>query len=90
MHADEYENPVHFKSKNLYTFIDGQEWVITESDLGKLFGYEFYDWPSEVPSPYPVESIWDTLAREPDCKKIASNLKSLPLQFLHHFIASTI
>ena len=23
MHTDEYENPVHFKSENLYTFIDG-------------------------------------------------------------------
>ena len=43
-----------------------------------------------MPSPYPVEIIWDTLAREPGCKKIASNLKSPPLQFLHHFIASTI
>ena len=41
MHADEYENPVRFKSDNLYTFIDGQERVITESDLGKLIGCEF-------------------------------------------------
>ena len=88
MHADKYENPVHFKFDNLYTFIDGQERVITESDLGKLLGCEFYDGPSEMPSP--VESIWDTLAREPGCKKMASNLKSLPLRFLHHFIASTI
>ena len=23
MHAAEYENPVHFKSENLYTFING-------------------------------------------------------------------
>ena len=90
MHVDEYENPVHFKSENLYTFIDGQERVITESNLGKLLGCEFYDGPSEMPSPYPVESIWDTLAREPGCKKMASNLKSLPLRFLHHFIASII
>ena len=43
-----------------------------------------------MPNPYHVESIWDTLAREPGCKKIASNLKSLPFPFLHHFIASTI
>ena len=43
-----------------------------------------------MPSPYPIESIWDTLAREPCCKKMASNLKSLPLRFLHHFIASTV
>ena len=54
MHADEYENPMHFKSENLYTFIDGQERIIKESDLGKLLGCEFYDGPSEVPSPYPV------------------------------------
>ena len=90
MHADEYENPVHFRSENLYTFIDGQEWVIKESNLGKLLGCEFYDGPSEMPNPYPIESIQDTLAHEPGCKKMASNLKSLPLQFLHHFIASTI
>ena len=43
-----------------------------------------------MPNPYPVESIWDTLAREPGCKKMASNLKSLLLRFLHHFITSTI
>ena len=43
-----------------------------------------------MPSPYPVESIWDTLARELGCKKIALNLKSLSLRFLYHFIASTI
>ena len=30
------------------------------------------------------------MAREPSCKKVASNLKSLPLRFLHHFIASLI
>ena len=67
-----------------------QERVIKESDLGKVLGCEFYDGPSEVPSSYPVDSIWNTLAREPGCKKIASNLKSLPLRFLHHFIASTV
>ena len=43
-----------------------------------------------MPNPYPVESIWDSLAHEPGCKKMASNLKSLPLRFLHHFIASII
>ena len=43
-----------------------------------------------MPNPYPVESIWVTLAHELGCKKMASNLKSLPLRFLHHFIASTI
>ena len=30
------------------------------------------------------------MAREPGCKKVASNLKSLPIRFLHHFIASII
>ena len=30
------------------------------------------------------------MAREPSCKKVASNLKSLPLRFLHHFIASSV
>ena len=55
-----------------------------------MIGCEFYDGLSELSNPYPVESYWDTLAREPGCKKTASNLKSLPLRFLHHFIASTI
>ena len=90
MHADEYKNHVRFKSNNLYTFIDRKERIITESDLGKLIGCEYYDEPSELPSPYPVESVWDTLARDPGCKKIVSNLKSLPLRFMHHFIASSI
>ena len=89
-HADEYENLMRFKSNNLYTFIDGQERIITELDLGKLIGCEYYGEPSELPSPYPVESVWDTLAHEPGCKKTASNLKFLPLSFLHHFIASSI
>ena len=89
-HADEYENPTRFRSDNLYTFIDGQERIITESNLGKLIGCEFYDGPFELPSLYPVESVWDILALELGCKKTTSNLKSLPLRFLHHFIASTI
>ena len=89
-HANEYENPVRFYSNNLYTFIDGQERVITESDLRKLIGCEFYDGPSKLLSPYPIESVWDTSACEPGCKKTVVNLKSLPLRFLHHFIASTI
>ena len=57
MHANEYENPVRFNSNNLYTFIYRQERIITELDLGKLIGYEYYDEPSELPSPYPVESV---------------------------------
>ena len=64
MHADEYENLVHFRSENLYIFIDGQERIIKELDLGKLIGCEFYDGPSEMSTPYPVESICDTLAHE--------------------------
>ena len=83
-------NMIMLKSNNLYTFIDGQERIITKSDLGKLIGCEYYDEPFELPSPYPVESVWDTLAREPGCKKTTLNMKSLLLRFLHHFIASSI
>ena len=36
IHASEYENLVRFDFDVLYTFIDGQKWVITKSDLGKL------------------------------------------------------
>ena len=77
MHADEYENPMRFKSNNLYTFIDGQERIITKSDLGKLIGCEYYGEPFELLSLYLVESVWDTLAHEPSYKKTVSNLKSL-------------
>ena len=90
IHVEEYENPVCFRHDVLYTYFDGQECVITKSDLGKLLGYEHYENLYETPIPYSVDNVQDTLAREPDCKKVASNLKPLPLQFLHHFIALTI
>ena len=90
IHASEYENLVRFDFDVLYTFIDGQKRVITESDLGKLLGCEFYGELFEAPRHYQTDNVWDTLAREPGCKKVASNLKFLPLRSLHHFIASTI
>ena len=90
IHANEYENPTRFDSDVLYTFIDGQQWIIIEFDFGKLLGCEFYGELFEVPKHYQTDNVWDTLAREPGCKKVASNLKSLPLRFLHHFIVSTI
>ena len=74
----------------MYTFIDGQERVIAKSDLGKLLSCEFYGELFEAPRHYQIDNVWDTLAREPSCKKVASNLKSLPLRFLNHFIASSI
>ena len=87
---DEYENPPRFNHDVLYTFIDEQERVITESDLGKLLGCEFYGELFEVPIHYQIDNVWDTLACEPGCKKLTYNLKSLPLRFLHHFIAFSI
>ena len=45
---------------------------------------------SKLPMHYQTDNVWDTLARKPSCKKMASNLKFLTLRFLHHFIASTI
>ena len=86
----EYENPPTFNHEALYTFIDGRERIITEFDLGKLIGCEFYEDVFKVPKHYQTDNVWDTMAREPGCKKVASNLKSLPLRFLHHFIASSI
>ena len=90
INANEYENPVRFDSDVLYTFIDRQERVITKSNLGKLIGCEYYSELSELPMHYQTDNVWDTLAREPGCKKVASNLKSLSLRFLHHFIAFTV
>ena len=88
--SDKYENPPRFNYDVLYTFIDGHERVITESDLGKLLGCEFYGELFEAPRHYQIDNVWDILAREPGCKKVASNLKSLPLRFLHYFIISSI
>ena len=90
IHAKEYENSVRFDSDVLYTFIDGQERIITEFDLGKLIGCEFYGELSQLPMHYETDNVWDTLTRELGCKKVVSNLKSLSLRFLHHFIASTV
>ena len=58
--------------------------------MGKLIGCEFYGELSELPMHYQTDNVWDTLTRELGCKKVASNLKSLSLRFLHHFIASTV
>ena len=87
---DEYKNLPRFNHEVLYTFIDGHKREIIESDLGKLLGCEFYGDLFEAPKHYQIDNVCDTLAREPGCKKVASNLKSLPLRFLHHFIASSI
>ena len=86
IHTSEYKNPVRFDSNILYTFIDGKKWVITKYDLGKLLGCEYYGELSELLMHYPTDNVWDTLACEPG----ASNLKSVLLRFLHHFIVSTI
>ena len=90
LRSDEYGNPSTFNHATLYIFIDGCERIITESDLGKLIGCEFYGDVFKAPRHYQIDNVWDTMAREPGCKKVASNLKSLPLRFLHHFIASTV
>ena len=89
VHAKGYENLVRFRYDVLYTYFDGQERIIIESDFGKLLGCEHYGQLYEAPNCYPSNNVWDTFVRETGCKKIASNLKSLPLRFLHHFIAST-
>ena len=51
-HANEYENPIRFRSNMLYMFFDGQERY-----LGKLLSHEHYDGRYETPSPYLVESV---------------------------------
>ena len=57
IHASEYENPIRFDFDMLYTFIDGQEWVIIESDLGKLLGCEYYGELSELPMHYQIDNV---------------------------------
>ena len=90
LRSDKYENPPTINHEALHTFIDGHERIITESNLGKLIGCEFYRDVFEALRHYQTDNVWDTMAREPGCKKVAFNLKSLPLRFLHHFIASSI
>ena len=59
--ASEYDNPTRFQDDILYTFFDGQEVIIIESIFKDLLNYKHYDGPYETPSPYPFESVWDTL-----------------------------
>ena len=87
---DEYENLHRFIHEALYIFIVGHERIITKSDLGKLIGCEFYGDVFERPRHYQIDNVYDTMACVPGCKKVASNLKSLPLRFLHHFIAFSV
>ena len=49
LRSDKYENPPTFNHEALYIFIDGRERVITESNLGKLIGCEFYGDVFEAP-----------------------------------------
>ena len=74
LRSDEYENPLRFNFEVLYTFIDGHERIITKSDLGKLIDCEFYGDVFEAPKHYQTDNVWDTMAREPGCKKVASNV----------------
>ena len=89
IHANEYD-PIKFRYVVLYTFFNGKERILSETDLGKLLGCEHYFGPHEAFDHYLSDNVWDTLARQAWSKKIASNLKSLPHKFLHHFIASTV
>ena len=57
IHASEYENRARFDSDVLYTFNDGQERVITESDLGKFLGCEFYGELYELPMHYQTDNV---------------------------------
>ena len=55
--SDEYENPPRFNHDVLYTFIDGHDSVIIESDLGKLLGCEFYGKLFEAPKHYQIDNV---------------------------------
>ena len=87
IHAKENKNPVRFRYNVLYMYFDAQERVIIEFDFGKLLGCEHYGDLYEASNHYPSDNIWDTLAKEPECKKIALNLAAIPAP-LHHFYCS--
>ena len=57
VYAKEYENPIQFHFDVLYTYFDGQELVITESDLGKLLGCKHYEDLYKAPNHYPSDNV---------------------------------
>ena len=57
IYVDEYENLVRFTYDSLYTFIDGQERVISQRDLGKLIGCEDYFGLYATPNQYPSDNV---------------------------------
>ena len=67
--SDEYENLSTFNHEALYIFIDGRERIITEFDLRKLIGCEFYGDVFEAHKHYQIDNVWDTMAREPIARR---------------------
>ena len=59
LRSDEYENPLRFNPEVLY--IDGHERIITESDLGKLIGCEFYEDVFKAHRHYQTDNVWDIM-----------------------------
>ena len=57
LRSNEYENPSSFNLKVLYTFINGLEKIITESDLGQLIGCEFYGDVFEASRHYQTDNV---------------------------------
>ena len=57
LRSNEYENPLKFNLEVLYTFINRHEKIITESDLGKLIGCEFYGDVFEAPRHYQTDNV---------------------------------
>ena len=57
LRSNEYENPPSFNPEVLYTFINGHEKIIIESDLGKLIGCEFYGDVFEASRHYQTDNV---------------------------------
>ena len=57
LRSNEYEDPPRFNPEVLYTFIDGHERIITESDLGKLIGCEYYGDVFKAPRHYQTGNV---------------------------------
>ena len=74
----------------LYTHFNDRDFDFDEKFLGDIIDCKNYNCPSKAPNGFNFNAVWREYSVEGGLDKAASSLKSLPLRFLHHFIASTV
>ena len=81
---------MNFDNEVIYTFFDGKEHVLTTTALQNLLSCKHYTSPHEVPKTFSFDNVWKKHTWAGSVQRKASYFKSPPLQFLHHFIATTV